>query len=91
MRASDSSKAAGSARACIAHLLYYCRADYYDKPLFAAISANISANFTKFETEQLLKVTGCAECRSKDALAHPDSWHASRGGSRQQIPARQPP
>lgn len=29
---------------------------YYDKDLFTAIAANVSANFTKFETEQLLKI-----------------------------------
>lgn len=31
-------------------------AGLYDKALFAAVSTNISANFTKFETDQLLKV-----------------------------------
>lgn len=29
---------------------------YYDKELFEAVAANISSNFTKFETDQLLKV-----------------------------------
>ena len=32
------------------------RVHYYDKDLFEAIAHNISANFTKFETDQLLKV-----------------------------------
>lgn len=31
-------------------------AKFYDKGLFEAVSANVSANFTKYETEQLLKV-----------------------------------
>ncbi|KXZ54799.1 hypothetical protein GPECTOR_4g870 [Gonium pectorale] len=34
------------------------KVNYYDKDLFAGIAANISANFTKYETEQLLKVLG---------------------------------
>ena len=29
---------------------------YYDKDLFEAVAQNISSNFTKFETDQLLKV-----------------------------------
>ena len=29
---------------------------YYDKELFQAIAQNVSSNFTKFDTEQLLKV-----------------------------------
>ncbi|GFR50356.1 hypothetical protein Agub_g12566 [Astrephomene gubernaculifera] len=32
------------------------KVNYYDKDLFTGVAANISANFTKFETEQLLKV-----------------------------------
>lgn len=32
------------------------RASYYDKDLFAGIAANVSANFTKYDTEGLLKV-----------------------------------
>ncbi len=32
------------------------RVNYYDKDLFTGVAANVSANFTKFETEQLLKL-----------------------------------
>ncbi|GLC52963.1 hypothetical protein PLESTB_000693300 [Pleodorina starrii] len=34
------------------------RVNYYDKDLFTGVAANISANFTKYETDQLLKVLG---------------------------------
>ncbi|GLI67322.1 hypothetical protein VaNZ11_011509 [Volvox africanus] len=34
------------------------KVNYYDKDLFTGIAANISSNFTKYETEQLLKVLG---------------------------------
>ncbi len=40
-------------RACVC--LLGRRAGLYDKALFGAVAANVSANFTKFETEQLLK------------------------------------
>ena len=46
------------------------RASYYDKELFDSIAKNISANFTRFDTEQLLKVCSaraqpadCIPCR----------------------------
>lgn len=32
----------------------FCHVQYYDRALFDAVSANVSANFTKFETHQLL-------------------------------------
>lgn len=32
------------------------RVNYYDKDLFTGVAANVSANFTKYETEQLLKL-----------------------------------
>lgn len=34
------------------------RANYYDKELFDAVASHISANFTKYETDGLLKVGG---------------------------------
>eukprot|EP00798_Chlamydomonas_sp_ICE-L_P019830 gene19830-26518_t len=51
------SKIAGMGPEQISNLVVGLKtADYYDKDVFSLIAANISDNFTKFETEQLLKI-----------------------------------
>lgn len=49
------------------------RVNYFDKDLFAAVAANISANFTKYETEQLLQVGAWGEGRRGQG------WWAEQG------------
>lgn len=39
-----------------AHALCVCSVHHYDKDLFEGVAHNISHNFTKFDTAQLLKV-----------------------------------
>ncbi|PNW80982.1 hypothetical protein CHLRE_07g338050v5 [Chlamydomonas reinhardtii] len=49
------------------------KVNYFDKDLFAAVAANISANFTKYETEQLLQVLSAfVEFGFYDATAYDD-------------------
>lgn len=49
------------------------RVNYYDKDLFTGVAANVSANFMKYETEQLLKVLGAfLEFQHYDQAAYDD-------------------
>eukprot|EP00201_Polytomella_parva_P022376 CAMPEP_0175049060 /NCGR_PEP_ID=MMETSP0052_2-20121109/6532_1 /TAXON_ID=51329 ORGANISM="Polytomella parva, Strain SAG 63-3" /NCGR_SAMPLE_ID=MMETSP0052_2 /ASSEMBLY_ACC=CAM_ASM_000194 /LENGTH=300 /DNA_ID=CAMNT_0016313187 /DNA_START=153 /DNA_END=1055 /DNA_ORIENTATION=- len=48
------------------------RANYYDKDLFTGIEANVSANFTKFETEQLLQIVATFDAFNHSSVAFLD-------------------
>ncbi len=52
-----------------------CRAKLYDSALFSAVSAAISDNFTKYETEQLLQV--------RSATVSPSQLHTLGSGCKQ--------